>query len=202
MAMGYFTREKLRSMEAELKAAEEEDKLESLLGQQREGVTALIEKCESFFQEAVANDRKLVDDLEKQLADVENCRDKKRAERKLVIAKESLRKREEDHATDMKLLRNYQEGMHKKMKSAKTDKEKYIAELKKEKAAYEKELKKLETETKIRAELRTGVAIGLVVGAFAAAVGGFLAAPYVLGAGAAVAGASAFAGFAGFLFGN
>jgi len=200
--MSYFTREKLRSMEAELQAAEENDKLESLLRQQLEVVTALIEKSESFFQEAVANDQKLVDDLEKQQAEAENCRDKKGAEGKLDIAKESLRKKEEKHASDKEMLRKHQEGMRMKIECVAKDKEKYIAELKKVKAAYEKELKKLETEIKNRANLRTGVAIGLVVGAFAAAVGAIVAAPYAIATGAFVAGVSAVAGFAGFLFGN
>jgi len=198
MAMSYFTKQKLRSMEAELKAAEV-DKHESLLVQQLEDVTALIEKCKSFFQEAVAKNRKLVDDLKKQRAEAKNWRVKKRTERKLVIAKESLRKKEEDHATDVMMLKKHLEGMRKKIESAKKDKEKYIAELKKEKAAYEKELKRLETEIKKRAGVRTGVAIGLAVGAVAAVVGGFVAAPIVLAAGAVVAGVAAVTGLLTFL---
>jgi len=132
-------------MEVELKAAKE-DKLGSLLVQQLQDVTALIEKCESFFQETVTHNRKLVDDLETKLAEAENCRVKERAERKLVIAKESLRKKEEKHATDVMMLKKHQEGIRMKIECVAKDKEKHIAELKKEKAAQEKKLKKLETE--------------------------------------------------------
>jgi len=198
--MSYFTKKKLKDMEAELKAAKK-DKLESLLGQQREGVTALIEKSKSFFQEAVANKRKLVNDLETKLAEAKNWREQERAKKKLDTAKENLRKKEKDHAIDVKILRKHQEGMRKKIESVANDRKKYIAELKKEKAAHEKELKKLETEIKRRADLRGGVAIGLAVGTLAAAAG-FFVAPAVVVAGAFVAGVSAVAGFFGFLFGN
>jgi len=208
--MSYFTREKLRSMEVELQAAEE-DKLNSLLAQQLQDVTPLIEKCESFFQETVTHNRKLVNELETKLAEAENCRVKERAERKLVIAKESLRKKEEKHATDVMMLKKHKERMHEKIVCVAKDKEKYIAELKKEKAAHEEELKKLKTEMERRANLRGGIAIALVVGTFAAAVGGFFAAPVVsAAAGAAVtavaaagvvaAGAAGVTGLLGLLF--
>jgi len=201
MAMSHFTREKIRSMEAELQAAKEE-KLESLLYQQLEVITALSEKCESFFQKAVANNRKLVDDLETKIAEAENWRVKKRTEKKLDIVKESLEKKEEDHATDVKMLEKHKEKIRMKIESAKNDKAKYIAEVKKEKAAHEKELKELKTKMVRRAILRGAIAIALVFGAFIVAVGGFLAAPFVAAAGAVVAGVSAITGLFTLLFGK
>lgn len=191
IVINQFTTNRLKNMEAELKAARE-NQYESLFDQQLVDVTTCIERSENLFQKTVVHDQELIDNLESKLARSDNGRVKSRLEKQLTAAKEKLKRKREKQNFDKEMLNKHQQILKEKRASARKNKEKYIAELEKKIAAYKLQKTKLETEIKTNDTLHKESVAFFTFGCIVAAVGLVAAGPVVTALGAVFAGASAF----------